>query len=154
MVINQTTRDERLVIENAMYCIIAEIDTANQILLDLWERYFGTVRQHPLTESDAENIGNILELCNDKIFNALLEYALTTGSKDFRGVSPHVESAKHEAVVLAIEDAIREIEERERYMSKEKREASIAKRVHLSELPDEEALPLLRAILEEDKQHG
>ena len=46
MVINKTTREERLVVENAMWSIIAEIDTANQILMDLWERYFGMARQH------------------------------------------------------------------------------------------------------------
>ena len=147
MVINKTTREERLVVENAVWDIIAEIDTANQILVGLWEQYFGSVRQHPLSESEMEMIGNILLLCNDKIFDALLEYALTTGNKDFRGVSAHVGSAEKEAAVLAIEDAIREIEEKEKCMSKEEREASIAKRARLSEHPDEEALPLLRAML-------
>lgn len=151
MVINKTTREERLVVENAVWDIIAEIDTANQILVGLWEQYFGSVRQHPLSESETEMIGNILLLCNDKIFDALLEYALTTGNKDSRGVSAHVESAKQEAAVLAIEDAIREIEEKERYMGKEEREASIAKRKRLPELPDEDALPLLRAMLKEGK---
>jgi hypothetical protein len=150
MVINKTTREERLVVENAMWSIIAEIDTANQILMNLWERYFGMVRQNPLNESDAENIGNTLQLCNDKIFDALLEYALTTGNKDFRGVSPHVRSAEKEAAVLAIEDAIREIEEKEKYMSQAERDASIAKRAHLSKLPDDEALPLLHAMLKEE----
>ena len=149
MVINKTTREERLVVESAMWSIIAEIDTANQILMDLWERYFGMVRQHPLNKSDAENIGNTLQLCNDKIFDALLEYALTIGDNDFRGVSPHVRSAEQEAAVLSIETAIREIEEKEKYMSQAERDASIAKRVHLSKLPDGEALPLLRAMLKE-----
>ncbi len=115
--------------------------------MDLWERYFGMVRQRPLNASDAENIGNTLRLCNDKIFDALLEYALTTGDKDFRGVSAHVRSAEQEAAVLSIEATIREIEEKEKYMNKEEREASIAKRARLSELPDEEALPLLRAMV-------
>ena len=105
------------------------------------------MRQHPLSESETEMIGNILLLCNDKIFDALLEYALTTGNKDFRGVSAHVGSAEREAAVLAIEDAIREIEEKEKCMSKEEREASIAERVRLSELSDEEALPLLRTMV-------
>ena len=147
MVINKTTQAERMVIENAMWGIIAEIDTANQVLLGLWEDYFGTVRKDPIGGNDAEYIGNVLGLCNDKIFNALLEYALTTGNKGFRGVSPHVESAKREAAALSITDVVGEIEEKERYMSKEEREASIAKRARLSELPDEEALPLLRAML-------
>ena len=40
MVINKTTREERLVVENAVWDIIAEIDTANQILVGLWEQYF------------------------------------------------------------------------------------------------------------------
>ena len=56
-----------------------------------------------------------------------------------------------EAAVLAIEDAIRAIEEKEKCMSKEERDASIAKRIRLSELPDEDALPLLRAMLKEGK---
>ena len=60
MVINKTTREERLVVENAVWDIIAEIDTANQILVGLWEQYFGSVRQHPLSESETEMIGNIL----------------------------------------------------------------------------------------------
>lgn len=147
MVIEKTTRAERLIVEAAMYDVMASVGIAYDVLQELWEDHFAVIRTHPVSEAEVNSMGNILLLCCDKLFDALLQYALTTGN-GFSGVEPHMSSAKREAAVMAIEAAMSEIEAREKHMSEAVREVSQAERRRISELPDEEALPLLRAMLE------
>lgn len=148
MVIEKTTAKERSIVQDVMWGMMGDLDAVQRMLGALWEDNFGMAKQESINECDAEIIGNTIRLCNDKIFDVLLQYALTVGDYSFRGVQPHLESAKHEADVIAVEKAIGAIRGKKRYMGGNGANASNDAQNRIEELPDDQALPLLEVMLE------
>ena len=146
MVIGRTTAEERFIIEDAMNGIMSDLKEVQILQYQLWERYF-PANNDADSGYKLEEVLRTIRLCNDKIFNILLEYGLTVGSYDFCGIEPHLESEKRVATVCADKKAMDALEERERSMDKEMAKKKKKKRMQIAKLPDEKALPLLEAML-------
>lgn len=134
MYVSKTTAAERLTIASALDDVFISLDRAHYLLSEVKDSFFGDLEQKPIAAYDAEGIAVKLEIAEGIIFDAMLAYALTVGRGDFRGVSPHLESAERAALAVKVErqlttafHGVARTEERKRIMA----------------LPDEQATAIL-----------
>lgn len=106
MYIEKTTAEERLVIERAVDGVFLQIDNAHFIIMDVLETYFMEREQKDINKFDAEKVGIYLNAAADMIFDALLQYYLTIGEYEWRGVEPHLRGAERANKAIAVNKAI------------------------------------------------
>lgn len=147
MVIEKTTAAERECIEDNMLGIMSSLNDVYHVLHDLWEQYFGAADQKEIDAWTATVMGSTLRMCLDSVWHCLLEYALMTGNKDFRGVRPHLESAKREAAVFRANELLSILETNVRAGSNTQNAAVQFTKQHLKDLPDEQLISILESQL-------
>lgn len=147
MYVEETTHEERVIISNAVSGTMWAIDTALRVLLDLQEEYFGELPQKEISSYRAEHLGRVIWLTTNTIRDALSEYYVAVGEADGCGADYTMRSAKRAQTVFETEALLAQLEERERKASPEKRKGIEAARRALCDLPDDQAIPALRALL-------
>lgn len=126
---------------------IGQLDRVHTLLMALWEDYFGIVRHEPIGEYEYQIIGDTLYLLTDSLFNIILDMALENGCADFRGVGPFLAKAKAAEKAIECNDLVDKARDIQRGLTEEKREAYKAQVNALTELPDDEAIPLLKELI-------
>ncbi len=134
MYVQETNSNDRLIIERALADTFDSLDKALYLLSEVEDAYFGDFEQKPITAIDAEGIAVKLNIACNIIFDAILTYALTVGRSDFRGVTPHLESAERAALAVKVEQQFRAV-----FPGIERTE----KRIEIMQLPDEQAAAIL-----------
>lgn len=135
MYIEKTTAAERLIISQAMYGIITNVERARRLLLNVIGDFFEDAEQKPISAPDAEHIQDMILTINDILWEAETGYGLTVGDDDTGGIKSELESAKRMLLVQKVERLRAKID----YKACQ----------HLLDLDDEEALPLLEALAKE-----
>ena len=150
MYIQETTGQERLIIAGAVGDAFISLERAHRMLYRLGGDNFGSSKQEGISADDAEDMGDLIYVIDDIIFNALLEYGLVTGESNLPGVEPHLIGARRAINAQQVEALKMDISRVERRMkSREKSDKVCNKRKALSVLPDEQAIPALEALLKE-----
>ena len=85
-------------------------------------------------------MGELIYTIDDIIWSAALEYALVIGDRDFPGIEPHLRGAEAARKAMEVFDLTKSLKP-------EPREALLAKRREIAQLPDDEAAPQLRELL-------
>ncbi len=134
MYIYQTNSQGRLLIQRAFDNAFDNPDKAHYLISEVQDAYFGDFEQKPITASDAEGIAVKLDIVGNIIFDALLNYSLTVGRGDFRGVAPYLESAERAALAVKVEQQFRAV-----FPGIEWAE----RRIEIMQLPDEQATVIL-----------
>lgn len=150
MYVEETSHGDRQLVIGAVNHIMGEIDTAHMVLLDLIEEYFGELKQKAIPDYEAERIGRVLRLTTNAIYAALANYYATIGDSTWHGAEGISGVAKHALRTFETEGLFGKLMQRERAASPEKRKALEAARQALGNLPDGEAIPGLRALLNSD----
>lgn len=146
MVIDQTNHNERVAADIATWSTISQIDEANSLISDVWEEFFSDAEQNPISQFDAIRIGNRIHIAATAIFDALLQFSLTTGNSSFRGVSPHLESMKRTRLVYEAEEAFENARIYANTLPDKERDKMFEILEETGNLPDTEALKKLREI--------
>ena len=73
------TYAEMLLVSDAAYNFIPEIERAEDMLRHVWDRYFADEEQKPLDVWNAEEVGLVVRSCIDTLCGAVLTYRLTVG---------------------------------------------------------------------------
>lgn len=73
------TYNEMLLIQDAAYDFMPEIERAEDMLRHVWDRYFADAVQKPLDEWKAEDVGLVVRSCIDTLCGAVLLYRLKVG---------------------------------------------------------------------------
>ena len=148
MYIEKTTAEDRLVIETALDGIFPQIDSAHFIIMDILETYFMRLDRKSLDSYDIEKVGKYLNAAADMIFDAMLQYYLTIGNSEWRGVEPHLQSADRARRAIAANKAIEKCHDAQKIVGRESEKAKEMQaqlRVAYS-LPDEQAATLIEKI--------
>ncbi len=132
--IYQTNAHERLIIQRALDAAFDNLDKTLYLLSEVQDAYFGDAEQKPITATDAEGIAVKLDIACNIIFDAILNYSLTVGRGDFRGVAPYLESAERAALAVKVEQQFRAV-----FPGIERAE----RRIEIMQLPDEQATAIL-----------
>lgn len=132
MYIQQTTAAERLTIRQAVDGSFVYVMRARRLLMRALGDFFEDAEQKPIGRLDAEDVGDILQAVNDALWWAETEYSLTVGDEAAPGCAASYEGAGRAALVRDVERLRSKLpyEDTKQYI----------------DLPDEEALPILREI--------
>lgn len=86
------TYAEMLLIQDAAYDFIPEIERAEDMLRHVWDRYFADAEQKPLDAWKAEDVGLVMRSCIDTLCGAVLTYRLRVG-EDAGNVADYFDQA-------------------------------------------------------------
>ena len=150
MNIDKTTSAERVLIANACYSVMCQMDMAHRLLMDLWEERFGAAEQKDIDSYTASVIGDTINMICDTLFDGLLEYALMVGDSDFRGVGPHLEGARIAIANIECEKLSKEMLDRVNAMKEgEAKEEAFARRKAICDMENERAISAFKEWLKE-----
>lgn len=85
IIVDKTTHEERIIIDNALSCQMSELQAANHVLNDLLERYFEQREQKDICAIDAGNIAVYVRIANGLVWNVLTAYGFIIGDADYCG---------------------------------------------------------------------
>ena len=103
MYIEKTTAAERLIIRGAVDGSFVYVMRARRLLMRVLAEHFEDRRQKNISESDAEDVRDILEAVNDALWWAETEYALTVGDESAPGCDSCYKGAERAALVRDVE---------------------------------------------------
>lgn len=145
MYITKTTQRERVTVNIVMDDCFVAVNRAHLLLQEILEDMFSDAKQESIDSHDAEMLGNKLAIINDILFDANLQYELTTGASLSPGTDIHLEGCKRALDVAKCDQLSRELYDAARGHEDE---ASLMRaRSEAIELPDQEAIPRLEALL-------
>ena len=145
-----STHGDRIDAANTLYSIQIATEQAHRMLRCVWERYFGEAVQKAISEDDAVEIGDIIDAIDNILFQAARDCHLETGTgMDDPGVRAYMEHADRYKIYARVSNLNDQIYEIERRKSGIERSDLTRKRVEAANLPDEEAIPALKALLRE-----
>lgn len=125
MYISNTTQEQRRIIDSALDGMYFKVRRAHNLLGRVWDDYFGTANQEAISSSEAEHLGD----------------------RDFPGIEPHLRGAEAARKAMEVEKLDSEVFDLTKSLKPEPREALLAKRREIAQLPDDEAAPQLRELL-------
>lgn len=133
MYIDKTTAAERLIIAKSADTAFNYVSRARRLLMRVLSEYFEDAEQKPISKDDAEDLGDILLAVNDALWMAETDYFATVGECWLVPDGEcHYEGAKRALLV-------REVERLRGKLNPEDK-------APYDDMPDEEALPILREI--------
>lgn len=141
MYISNTTQEQRRIIDSALDGMYFKVRRAHNLLGRVWDDYFGTANQEAISSSEAEHLGELIYTIDDIIWSAAL------GDRDFPGIEPHLRGAEAARKAMEVEKLDSEVFDLTKSLKPEPREALLAKRREIAQLPDDEAAPQLRELL-------
>lgn len=103
MYIEKTTAAERLTIQTAVDSQFVYIMRARRLLMRVLSDHFEDAEQKPISQCEAEDMGDILHAVNDALWRAETEYSLTVGSEIAPGCGASYEGARQAALVRDVE---------------------------------------------------
>ena len=142
MYISNTTQEQRRIIDSALDGMYFKVRRAHNLLGRVWDDYFGTANQEAISSSEAEHLGELIYTIDDIIWSAVV-----IGDRDFPGIEPHLRGAEAARKAMEAEKLDSEVFDLTKSLKPEPREALLAKRREIAQLPDDEAAPQLRELL-------
>lgn len=79
------SRDERILIENAVYGTMGEIQLGRHLIRSIIDKHFQMIEPPTLSRYETEQIGEILSAADSIISHALLDYATLVGDEGIDG---------------------------------------------------------------------
>lgn len=135
------TYNEMLLIQNAAYDFIPQVERAEEMLFHVWDRYFADAQVKPLNEWAADDVGLVVRSCIDTLRGAVLTYRL--------GVGEDAGAYFDDAAEYQTARELSRLVDAAQKMEREKRPgASFSERLRASyDLPAADAVAELRALL-------
>lgn len=144
--IDKTTENERVIISNALYGIVDDLDRAKVLLGLVWEDYFGDARQEAIDSAEAETIGKMLYIVLDILCDATLAYKLTVADDSDPRVKGYTEAADRVKRAISVKSAVDSLYNIERGLSGDKLKAAIQARGKIGAMEDEQAVEAMKAL--------
>lgn len=145
MYITKTTQRERVTVNIVIDDCFVAVNRARLLLQEILEDMFSDAEQESIDSHDAEMLGNKLAIINDILFDANLQYELTTGASLSPGTDIHLEGCKRALDVAKCDRLSSELYDAAR--GHEDEASLMQARSEALELPDQEAIPRLEALL-------
>lgn len=103
-----TTRNERLHIEEIMDCTMTNVDIGCKLIFDSYEDYFGDAEQKDIPALDAMRLGRALYAASWLISDALAEYYAEMGHYTEDSVHDLIRRGQRAAQVIEVDKRIEE----------------------------------------------
>jgi hypothetical protein len=143
----ETTKQERVVIANALYPVIYDLEDAERLLDTIQADCF--CRNKALSEGEVEWVSSMLRLVENTLSDVITEFHLVTGNYDEPRAASYLAGSERIKAAHKVERLYDKICEREKRLPLDQRETFTETRKKLSEMEDKQALPLLEALAKE-----
>lgn len=147
--IEKTTARDRETIYNTVYPIMDAVEIAMKELSDLESEFFEAKEQAALKKNDAEKIGRTIRVASELLYDACAAFGVLTDIKKFSGVPVYNQNMKRIQQAQTVNVLHNRIIDAEMNANSEKRKALSCIRQQLSDMDDEQARPILMALLKE-----
>ena len=140
--VEKTTARERIVIANAIYAPLCDLERAHRLICAFWDDYLGDKAYRPKTSSEWEDVEDrvsvIMDIVNNVIFECKLAFA------DDGAVTQYLEVAKQLQAAKTVHDARDAIVAK--YGNQRTPDAVMETIRNAFSLPDDQAVSLLQTI--------
>lgn len=143
---NIYTMSQLISADSVAYEAITHIEEVETLLRCCWMRFFGTPGEDDQPKDNLKEIGVLLGVCCDRLYDALLQYKLAAGN-DGPEVDNYFSEAKDYQEINELSRLYNSVHERERKLGGSERSALEHKRKQIANLPPAAAIPALRALL-------
>lgn len=144
---NIFSKSDLVTAENVTYDVFYKIEEAERLLRCCWMRFFGTPGEDDQPKDNLTEIGTLLSVCCDRLYDALLEYRLETGI-DGPDVDCFFSQVEDYLEIRDLSRAYNAVMETERTLSGTDRLLLEHRRKQIADLPPAAAIPALRDLLE------
>ena len=145
---NIYTMSQLISADSVAYEAITHIEEVETLLRCCWMRFFGTPGEDDQPKDNLKEIGVLLGVCCDRLYDALLQYKLAVGN-DGPEVDNYFSEAKDYQEINELSRLYNSVHERERKLGGSERSALEAKRKAIAALPPAAAIKALRELLGE-----
>lgn len=154
MYIEKTTVHERIAISNAMTPIFFDLERAESLLDSVQNECFEGNGKSVHLAADAKWTWDMIGLVDDILRNAITAFHLTIANTFDDGAKYYLNDAKCAETAMKVEKALDRISDIERGLP-EDRCKSVSETVGKAvKMEDEEALPILEALIKEHGEHN
>lgn len=98
-----TTRNERVLIDSVMNCIMTNVEIGCKLISDSYEDFFGEAEQKDIPAIDAERLGRVIYSATSLIFDALAEYYVEVGYDTENSVHDLIRRGRRAAQIIEVD---------------------------------------------------
>lgn len=147
--IEKTTARDRETIYNAVYPIMDTVEIAMKELSDLESEFFEAKEQAALNKNDTKKIGRTIRVASELLYDACAAFGVLVDIEEFSGVPVYNQNMKRIQEAQAVNALRNKMINAEMNANPEKRKALSCICQQLSDMDDEQARPILMALLKE-----
>ena len=136
---------DMVTVSNANYDWVFEIEDAETLLRCAWDRFFAG-KEQGLNAGDALEVGTLLRVCCDRIYNAVLSYRLAVG-EDGPGVEAYFFADADYHAARDLNKLASEADKRDRELTGAARDAWMARRLSIANMPVPDAIKAYHEML-------
>ena len=149
MYIEETTIKERIAISNAVMPIFVDLDRAESLLDTIQNECFEFKEGRAQLSADEEWVYDMVCIVNDILRDAITSFYLTIGYDANNRAEYYFKNAQHAKTVLKCEETLDLIRDVEQSLPEDRRRRVLEIRKKVDDMKDEDALPILEALLKE-----
>lgn len=149
MYIEETTIKERIAISNAIMPIFVDLERAENLLDTIQDECFEFKGGNTYLSANAKWVYDMVCIVNDILRDAIASFYLTIGYDDNNRAEYYFKNAQYAKTVLKCEETLDFIRDVEQSLPEDRRRRVLEIRKKVDDMKDEDALPILEALLKE-----
>lgn len=154
MYIEKTTAHERIAISNAMTPIFFDLERAESLLDTIQNECFECKGKSVHLSADTKWTWDMIGLVDDILRNAITAFHLTIANTFDDGAKYYLNDAKCAETAMKVEKALDCISDIGRNLTKDRANSIMEAMGKVADMEDEEALPILEALIKEHGEHN
>lgn len=149
MYIEETTIQERISISNAVMPIFVDLERAENLLDTIQDECFEFKGGNTYLSANEKWVYDMVCIVHDILCNAISAFYLTIGDDSNNDVKYYLKNAQYAETVLKCGETLDRIHDEIRSLPEDRRKRIDAIRAKATAMKDEDALPILEALLKE-----
>ena len=149
MYIEETTIKERITISNAVMPIFIDLERAENLLDTIQNECFEFKEGRARLSANEEWMHDMISIVHNILCDAISSFYLTIGDDSNNDAKYYLKNAQHVKTVLKCEETLDRIHDVEQSLPEDRRRWVTEVRKKVTDMKDEDALPILEALLKE-----
>ena len=149
MYIEETTIKERVAISNAVMPIFVDLERAENLLDTIQDECFEFKGGNTYLSANAKWVYDMVCIVNDILCDAIATFYLTIGDDSNNDAKYYLKNAQYAEMILKCEETLDRIRDVAPSLPEDRRKRIDAIREKATAMKDEDALPILEALLKE-----
>ena len=149
MYIEETTIKERIAISNAVMPIFVDLERAENLLDTIQDECFEFKGGNTYLSANAKWVHDMVCIVHDILCDAIAAFYLTIGDDSNNDAKYYLRNAQYAETVLKCKETLTRIQDVAPSLPEDRRRRVTEIRKKVTDMKDEDALPILEALLKE-----